>query len=133
MKYKKIFNKDQYNKYCDLHEKLGLKDAEKYKDDLDLLEILIEEYDSRQMTFRKALNPVELLSSILADEGINNAELARSMGTSRQLISDILRYRRNISKEMVIKLSQHFKMRPEAFSRPYKLKSTRDKKLVQTA
>ncbi len=126
MKYKKIINIKQYNKYCDLHEKLGLKDEEKYKDDLDLLEILIEEYDSRETTFRKKLNPVELLSSILEEDQISNAELARVVGTSRQLISDILRYRRNISKEMVIKLSHHFKMRPEAFSRPYKLKSSKE-------
>ena len=60
---------------------------------------------------------------MLEDEQISKSQLARELGTSRQLISDILRYRRNISKDMVTKLSTFFKMRPEAFSRPYVLKN----------
>ncbi len=121
MKYRKIVSIEQYEEYCNLHEKLGLKDDVKYQDEIDLLEILIEEYDNRTSTYRKRLNPVELLDSIMQDENISRAELARDLGTTRQLISDILRYRRNISKNMVVKLSERFSMRPEAFSRPYKL------------
>lgn len=127
MKYKKIHSTEIYDKYCDMHEKLGLRDEEKYKDELELLEILIDEYDNRQSTYIKRLNPVELLDSIMQDENISKADLARELGTTRQLISDILRYRRNISKNMVIKLSERFAMRPEAFSRPYKLKTAKRK------
>ena len=133
MKYKKISNLDQYTKYCNRYEDLVLKDYDKYTDEIELLEILIEEYDNREKTFTTRMNPVELLTSILEEEQISKAELARAMGTSRQLISDILRYRRNISKEMVSKLSEHFKMRPEAFSRQYKLKQSTLKRKTQTA
>ena len=132
MKYKKIANLEEYTKYCNRHEELAVKDYNKYKDEFELLEVLIDEYDIRETTFSKKMNPVELLGSILEEEQISKAELARSMGTSRQLISDILRYRRNISKEMVIKLSEHFKMRAEAFSRPYKLKQATLKQRKQT-
>jgi HTH-type transcriptional regulator/antitoxin HigA len=127
MKYKKIHSSDVYNEYCDLHEKLGLEDEQKYKDEIDLLEILIDEYDSRLSTFHKNLNPVELLDSILKDENISMSDLAEELGVTRQLVSDILRYRRNISKKMIDKLSKRFAMRPEAFSRPYKLKLAKSK------
>lgn len=133
MKYKKILSLEQYDKYCNIHEKLGLKDELKYKDELDLLEILIDEYDTRKSSYKKGLNPVELLNSIIQDESISKAELARDLGTTRQLISDILRYRRNISKNMVIKLSDRFAMRPEAFSRPYKLKSVKRKSVTEVS
>ena len=133
VKYKKIVDLKQYNDYCNKHEKLGIKGYQKHKDEIELLEILIEEYDSRMGVFTKKLNPVELLNSILEEEEMSYAELARGLGTSRQLISDISRYRRNISKEMVTKLSHYFKMRPEAFSRPYKLKQQGKGKVAQSA
>lgn len=132
MKYKKIMSLEQYDRYCSIHEKLGLKDEVKFKDELELLEILIEEYDNRKSSFRKRLNPVELLNSIIKDENISMAELARELGTTRQLISDILRYRRNISKNMVVKLSERFAMRPEAFSRPYKLKKDKRRMVAKS-
>ncbi len=132
MKYKKILTLEQYDDYCELHEKLGIENVEKFKDEIDLLEILIDEYDSRKSTYIKKMNPVEILDSIMQDENISKAELARQLDTTRQLISDILRYRRNISKNMVIKLSKRFAMRPEAFSRPYKLKNVKSKKMLQT-
>jgi len=60
-------------------------------------------------------------------------DLARDLNTTRQLISDILRYRRNISKNMVTKLSERFAMCPEAFSRPYKLKMDKRKAPIQVS
>lgn len=122
MKYKKIEDLEEYTQYCNQHELLTIKGYQKNKDEIELLEILIDEFDNRDRAFVKKMNPVELLDSIMKDEGISRSELSRALGTSRQLISDILRYRRNISKEMIDKLSSYFKMRPEAFSRPYKLK-----------
>jgi HTH-type transcriptional regulator/antitoxin HigA len=130
MKHKRIASQEVYDKYCQIHEELGLEDEVKYRDELDLLEILISEFDDRERKYAKKLNPVELLESIMKDENITKSELARELSTTRQLISDILRYRRNISKNMVTKLSTRFAMRPEAFSRPYKLKIA--KKNLQT-
>jgi len=133
MKYKKIASQEIYDQYCRTHEELGLKDEKKYKDELELLEILIEEFDNRKTQYKKRLNPVELLESIMKDENISKSDLARELNTTRQLISDILRYRRNISKNMVMKFSDRFAMRPEAFSRPYKLKIARKKLQTQTS
>jgi HTH-type transcriptional regulator / antitoxin HigA len=43
-------------------------------------------------------------------------------------MSDVLNYRRAISKVMVRKLADRFKMQQEAFNRPYWLKVSQPKK-----
>ncbi|MFT7604993.1 MAG: HTH-type transcriptional regulator/antitoxin HigA [Saprospiraceae bacterium] len=123
VKYTIIKSLEQYNKYCKKHESLNLKDDEKYSDELELLELLIEDFDQRVMREKnKKLNPVELLRSLLKDSSISQTELSKSINVSRQLISDVLSYRRNISKDMMVKLSKYFSMSQEAFSREYDLK-----------
>ncbi len=127
MKYKIISNDEQYNEYCEIHEKLTYKDHAKYKDEIELIELLIDEYENRTLEPAGEMNPVEMLSYIIEEEEISKTELAKQLKVSKQLISDILLYRRAISLDMVNRLSNRFKMRPEAFSRPYKLKVNRKK------
>ena len=47
MKYKRIHSIEQYNDYCNIYEKLTMKNSNKYAEELDLLELLIEDYDNR--------------------------------------------------------------------------------------
>lgn len=124
MKYTKIKNIEQYNQYCKIHEKLFINENEEDQDEIALLEVLIEEYDNRirQGKF-KDLNPVELLKSLLQNSDITQIELSKQLSVSRQLINDVLNYRRNISKTLVVKLSNFFSMSQEAFSRGYFLKA----------
>ena len=124
MKYKKIKSLEQYTDYCNIHESLVLKEDKQLEDEIELLEILIEEYDNRIMLNEfEELSPVELLRSLLRDNEMSQSELAKEIGISTQLVSDIMNYRRNMSKEVVIKLSRYFCMSQEAFSRRYELKS----------
>jgi HTH-type transcriptional regulator/antitoxin HigA len=44
------------------------------------------------------------------------------LGVSKGLISDILNYKKGLSKEIIRTLSNYFKLSQEAFNRPYKLK-----------
>ncbi len=130
MKYKKIHNLEQYNKYCNIHEELFSLDDEKNQDEIDLLEILIDEYDNRiQKEAYVRLNPVELLKSLIINSDLNQVTLAKKIKISRQLLSDILNYRRNISKEVVEKLAKFFSMSKEAFSRKYDLQQNRSELL----
>ncbi len=122
MKYKLISNDDQYNEYCEMHEKLTYKNYEKYEDEINLIELLIEDYENRTLEPMNEMNPVEMINYIIEEEEISKTELAKQLKVSKQLITDILSYRRAISLGMVNKLSIRFKMRPEAFTRPYKLK-----------
>ncbi|MEM6963383.1 MAG: helix-turn-helix transcriptional regulator [Bacteroidota bacterium] len=124
--YTKIKSLEQYNEYCNIHESLFAKDEEKYADEIELLEILIEDYDQRSFKNKyQALNPVELLRTLIRDNEWSQSEFAQQIGISKQLVSDVLGYRRNISKELVLKLAKFFSMREEAFSRPYTLAAKR--------
>ena len=127
MKYKKITGMDQYNLYSEIHEKLTIKDFKSNREEIELIEILIDEYESREIEYKKEMNPVELLDDILKEDNISKSQLSRELKVSRQLITDILMYRRNISKSMVMKLANRFKMQPRAFSREYKLNNRRKK------
>jgi len=120
LKYKKIKNLEQYKKYCDTHAELMI--SEEATDEIELLELLIEDYDRRIMADTiEELNPVELLRSLLENAEWSQSKFAEKIGVSRQLINDILAYRRNISKELVVKFADFFAMSQEAFSRKYEL------------
>lgn len=126
LKYKRIKSLQQYNEYCNIYEQLFIKNDPSFSDELELLELLIEDYE--KLTGNKKsieLNPVELLNSLIKNANLKTSELAKELEISKQLLSDILNYRRNISKSMVIKLSEHFAMNQEAFSRPYQLKQSK--------
>jgi len=131
MKYKKIKSMEQYNTYCERHEKLAFSNCNANKDELELIEILIDEYENRTKEYSKEMNPVEILAYLLDENGITKAELSRDLKVSRQLITDILNYRRNISKAMITKLAKRFNMQTTAFSRAYTLKQKKNKTLTQ--
>lgn len=123
MKYTKIKSDDQYNLYSDCHEKLTLKDYEKYRDEIELIEILIDEYESRTIHFEPKMNPVEILEYLLKENNLSKAQLSRELGVSRQLITDILNYRRDLSKTMILKLSKRFNLNTSIFTKEYTVKN----------
>ncbi len=126
LKYTIIKSQSQYTEYCDIHESLMMKEDPEVNDEIELLELLIEDYDQRIMyTKGEELNPVELLRSLIRNGNMTQSELAKSIQVSKQLISDILGYRRNISKDLMIKLSNFFSMSLAAFSREYDLAANR--------
>jgi len=134
MKYKRIHNVAQYNEYCNTYERLLMKGSKKYSDEIDLLELLIEDFDNRTIETignNEDMNPVEVLQYLMDENKLTKAELARQLNVSRQLITEILNYKRNISKRMITKLSGRFKMQPIAFSREYELRrNTKGKKVA---
>lgn len=124
MEFRKIKSLKQYTKYCNLLEELVYKELKEDQDKIELLMVLIEDYDRRtieELGNPKRMNPVELLTSLMEENKISKSELARQLDVSRQLITEIVNYKRNISKRMVMKLSKRFRMRPEAFGREYEL------------
>lgn len=125
MKYKRIRSLEQYTKYANEYEDLVLKGLKKDKDAIDLLELLIEDFDNRtieEIGIPEEMNPVELLIYLMDEHNLTKSELARNLKVSRQLITEIVNYKRNISKKMVVKLSEYFKMMPRAFTGEYELK-----------
>jgi HTH-type transcriptional regulator/antitoxin HigA len=122
LKYKVIKNDKQYLKYCNILEALddSGKKTKAVEDEMELLMLLIEKYDEEHNSFEDS-DPVELLKYLMKENKMKAVELARFLGVSEGLVSDILKYKKGLSKENIRLLSERFKMRQEAFNRPYQL------------
>ena len=124
LKYKIIKSKKQYSEYCgQLETLLGNSNKPKLmKEEIELLTFLIKKWDSEHNSFDD-LDPVELLKSMMNDHNIKAISLAELLGVSKGLVSDILNYKKGLSKEIIRKLSDNFKLSHEAFNRHYDLRS----------
>jgi HTH-type transcriptional regulator / antitoxin HigA len=122
LKYKVIKTKEQYFEYCRELERLDDSgEAEgKYQDEAELLMVLIEAYDNEHSTLPD-YDPVEMLQSLMADHKMKARDLAEMLNVSKGYVSEILHYKKGMSKEVIRKLAERFAMRQEAFNRPYKL------------
>jgi HTH-type transcriptional regulator/antitoxin HigA len=134
LKYTVISSAKQYNQYTKILEELvfAQKKTAGVKDEIDLLTLLIEKYDETHSPFR-SMDPIRILLALMADHQMKPQDLVNLLGVSKGYISDILHYKKGLSKEMIRNLSTHFKVRQEAFNRPYPLakSATRLKKVKQ--
>ena len=123
LKYKVIKSRDQYDEYCHLLEQLAFQDSitVEVEEEMELLTVLIEKYDQENNSFEE-LNPIQLLTSLMENHNLKAKDLVAILGVSKGLVSDILNYKKGLSKEVIRKLAEHFSMNQEAFNRPYKLK-----------
>lgn len=122
LKYKVIAKKSQYKEYCSVLEQLvfsGAKDKNT-KDEIALLTLLIEKWDAEHISSIE-LDPVQLLHSFIKDHNLKAKDLVEILGISKGYVSDILNYKKGLSKEVIRKLADYFKVSQEAFNRPYKL------------
>jgi HTH-type transcriptional regulator / antitoxin HigA len=123
MKYTIISSREQYDHYCDqLETLLTRENNERLQDETDLLTLLIEKYDEEHNTFKES-DPITLLRSFMQDHHLKPQDMTGILGISKGYVSDILNYKKGLSKEVIRKLAGHFKVRQEAFNRPYKLVS----------
>jgi len=124
LKYKVITSEKQYTKYCKELEHLVFQKikSREIKDEIALLTLLIEKWDEEHNTF-KDVDPIRLLRSLMADHNMKAKDLVELLGVSKGYVSDILHYKKGLSKEVIRKLATKFKISQEAFNRPYKLAS----------
>ena len=124
LKYTIIKSRRQYNEYCKtLYELLVSNDNSKEgKDEVEMLTLLIEKWDAEHSSF-KEVDPIALLHSLMHDRELKAKDLVRILGVSKGLVSDILHYKKGLSKEIIRALAQEFKVSQEAFNRPYNLKT----------
>jgi len=74
----------------------------------------------------KDVDPVELLHSLMKENNLKAKNLVKILGVSKGLISDILNYKKGLSKDIIRNLSEYFKVSQEAFNRTYTLKNAVD-------
>jgi len=130
LKYKVIKAKRQYQEYCKRLESLveNLDGNKSLQEEIDLLTLLIEKYDDEHNSFNE-LDPIQFLHSVMRDHELKAIDLADLLNVSKGYVSDILNYKKGLSKEVIRKLADHFKVKQEAFNRPYKLKSAYNSRL----
>ena len=122
LKYKVITSKAQYKEYCNVLEQLlfsGNKDRDT-KDEMALLTLLIEKWDETHNSFDE-IDPIQLLQSLMKDHNLKAKDLAPILNISKGYISDMLNYKKGLSKEVIRKLAAYFKISQEALNRPYQL------------
>lgn len=123
LKYTIIKNRSQYDNYCnELETLLEQEHNELLQDEIDLLTLLIEKFDEENNKFQQS-DPITLLRSFMQDHQLKPQDLTLILGISKGYVSDILNYKKGLSKEVIRKLAEHFKMKQEAFNRSYKLHS----------
>ncbi len=124
LKYKVIKTRKQYFDYCNqLEELVVLKTKNKeQKDAIELLTVLIEKWDEEHNTFTDA-DPIEILRYLMEENKLRSVDMATALGISKSLFSDIINYRRGLSKEVIRKLSERFNLSQELFNKAYKLVS----------
>ncbi len=122
LSYTVIKTEKQYNEYCEILENLLshglLKQSE--KDEYELLQLLISDWDRRHHKMDD-MDPVELIKSLIDDHGLNQTQLAKIAGVGKSYISEILNYKKKMSKDVIRKIAGHFKIRQEALNKPYRL------------
>jgi HTH-type transcriptional regulator / antitoxin HigA len=122
LKYKIIKSKKQYNEYCEQLEALldNNSKSKLMKEEIELLTFLIEKWDGEHNSFHD-VDPIQLLKSLMNDHNMKPVSLAGLLGVSKGLVSDILNYKKGLSKEIFRKLADTFKLSHEAFNRHYDL------------
>lgn len=132
--YKVIKSLKQYNEYCGILEDLVVvkKKSQAHQDTIDLLTLLIEKWDEEHNTFSDT-DPIELLGYLMKENKIKAVELAVELEISKSLLSDILHYRRGLSREVIRKLASRFKLSQELFNKPYELVSSVKSRLKEAS
>lgn len=123
MKYKIIKTKSQYKTYCKMLEELVYKTPKSklIKEEIALLTLLIEKWDEEHSPFTDK-NPIELIQALMEANNLKSKDLVKILGVSKGLISDILSYKKGLSKANIRILASYFKISQEALNKPYKLK-----------
>ncbi len=124
MKYTVIKTRLQYDQYCSqLEELLVSNDRGEFETEIELLTLLIQKFDNEQSHLKES-DPITLIHSFMRDHRLKSQNMVDILGISKGYVSDILHYKKGLSKEVIRKLADYFKVRQETFNRPYKLVST---------
>ncbi len=116
--YTVIKDEKQYSDYCKKVKTLLVEDEKAHADEIELLFVLIEHWDSQHAIFTH-LDPIQLLRELMSDHELRAKDLVSILNLSKGTVSKILNYQKGLSKESIRRLSSYFKMSQEAFNRPY--------------
>lgn len=84
-------------------------------DYVTILGKLIREYEEVHKPATPKMTPQRALESLMEDNELSQTELARQIEAPQSVISEFLAGKRGISKTLVLRLSDYFKVSPELF------------------
>lgn len=94
-------------------------------DRLDVLAVLVEDYESRRWAIAEA-DPIEVIQYAISEMGRSQAELAEILGSAPRA-SEILRKKRALTTEMVHKISKAWHLPASLLVAPYDLDVVRER------
>lgn len=123
LKYRKIKTEKQYKEYSQALKQLLLsgKTDRETEDEIELLTLLIDTYQDETSKL-KEVDPVQLVKYLMKENNLTQADLTGILGISKSYLSEILNYKKGLSKDIIRKLATHFKLSQEVFNREYKLR-----------
>ena len=122
--YSIIKNRKQYHEYCNRHEQLAFSGnrSKTIQDEMEHLEFLIGKWDKEHSIFGdEEMDPISMLRFFMNEHQMQAKDLAVLLDVSKGLVSEILNYKKGLSKENIRILAERFKVRQEAFNKPYEL------------
>lgn len=127
--YTVIKTENQYQEYCEILEELVSHklNSQSAKDEYELLYLLISDWEGKHHKMDE-IDPIELTKSLMDDHGLNQTELAEIAGVGKSYISEILNYKKKMSKDVIRRLAAHFKLQQEVLNKPYELEGDRTSK-----
>jgi HTH-type transcriptional regulator/antitoxin HigA len=137
MDYTIIRTTKQYKEYSKrLWDLANMKPSKKIEEEMELIGLFIDKWENNHLNFKK-MDPIQLLKYLMDNRNIDRDELINILGISKSAVSQILNYKKGLSKEVIRKISQFFKVSQEAFNRNYELVSDmnrghKDEKLMNT-
>lgn len=121
MNYTIIKTAKQYKEYSARVMKLASeKPLKNVQDEIELLEMLIDKWEKEHFQ-SKNMDPIQLLKYLMDNRNMAREELIGLLGISKSAVSQILNYKKGLSKDVIRKLSEFFKVSQEAFNRNYSL------------
>jgi HTH-type transcriptional regulator/antitoxin HigA len=112
--YTVIKDLEQYNRYCkrlfELIEKEDVADS----DEIELLELLVDNYDDVQYPLEPG-EPVEVLKFLMEQHDMRAKDLVNILNIGKETVSKMLNKKVGISKESITLLSEYFKVDASLF------------------
>lgn len=115
---------DELDTASEIFSELGMKGESRTEDDSDYMEVLerlIMDYEAKSPAIQamiadaRSISPARILRSILEENGLSQAQLAREIGCHQENISAFLSGKRGLSKLTAVRLAKRFSVSVELF------------------
>tara|TARA_R110002124_G_C8970138_1_gene514979 strand:+ start:933 stop:1439 length:507 start_codon:yes stop_codon:yes gene_type:complete len=120
--YRVIKSDEQYFEYAERAEELieaGLKSQDAINE-YELLYLLISDWDKKH-NFSIDLDPIQLIKSLMDDHNLNQTDMVEITGVGKSTVSEILNYKKRMSKSVIRNIASYFKIQQEVLNKKYRL------------